>query len=51
MRVPAASSFSSLLLQHLDRRDTVLRAIEILRNEGLVFTVPRRGTYVSPDAK
>ena len=32
-------------------RDTVLRAIEILRSEGLVFTVPRRGTYVSRDAK
>jgi GntR family transcriptional regulator len=32
-------------------RDTVLRAIEILREEGFVFTVPRRGTYVSPDAK
>jgi GntR family transcriptional regulator len=32
-------------------RDTVLRAVEILRGEGLVFTVPRRGTYVSPDAK
>ena len=28
-------------------RDTVLRAIEILRSEELVFTVPRRGTYVS----
>ena len=32
-------------------RDTVLRAIDILRSEGLVFTVPRRGTYVSRDAK
>jgi len=32
-------------------RDTVLRAIDILRSEGLVFTVPRRGTYVSPNAK
>jgi GntR family transcriptional regulator len=32
-------------------RDTALRAVEILREEGLVFTVPRRGTYVSPDAK
>jgi len=32
-------------------RDTILRAIEILRSEGLVFTVPRRGTYVSRDAK
>jgi GntR family transcriptional regulator len=31
-------------------RDTVLRAIDILRSEGLVFTVPRRGTYVSVDA-
>jgi GntR family transcriptional regulator len=28
-------------------RDTVLRAVEILRSEGLVFTVPRRGTYVA----
>lgn len=32
-------------------RDTVLRSIEILRHEGIVFTVPRRGTYVSPDPK
>ena len=30
---------------------TVWRAVEILRDEGLVFTVPRRGTYVSPDTK
>ena len=29
-------------------RDTVLRAVEVLRTEGLVFTVPRRGTYVAP---
>lgn len=28
-------------------RDTVLRALDILRSDGLVFTVPRRGTYVS----
>jgi len=27
-------------------RDTVLRAIKTLRDEGLVFTVKRRGTYV-----
>jgi GntR family transcriptional regulator len=27
-------------------RDTVLRAVDILRAEDLVFTVPRRGTYV-----
>jgi DNA-binding GntR family transcriptional regulator len=29
------------------RGDTVLRAIKILRDEGLVFTVKRRGTYVT----
>lgn len=28
-------------------RDTVLRAVDILRSEGLVFTVARRGTYVT----
>jgi GntR family transcriptional regulator len=28
-------------------RDTVIRAVESLRKEGLVFTVPRRGTYVA----
>ena len=32
-------------------RDTVLRAIELLRSEGLVFTVPRRGTYVAQGRK
>ena len=32
-------------------RDTVLRAIDILREEGLVFTVPRRGSYVRRDTK
>ena len=30
---------------------TVLRAVEILRHEGLVLTVPRRGTYVSVDTR
>ena len=40
------------LQQELDLgRDSVLRAIDLLRSEGLVFTVPRRGTYVSRDAK
>jgi GntR family transcriptional regulator len=39
-------------VQHLQQeydvgRDTVLRSIAILRDEGIVFTVPRRGTYVS----
>jgi GntR family transcriptional regulator len=30
-------------------RDTVLRAVDMLRAEGLVFTVPRRGTYVAQE--
>jgi len=29
-------------------RDTVLHAIDLLRADGLVFTVKRRGTYVTP---
>jgi len=29
-------------------RDTVRSAIALLRDEGLVFTVPHRGTYVGP---
>ena len=28
-------------------RDIVLRALDILRDEKIAFTVPRRGTYVS----
>ena len=40
-------SVKQLQQEHDVGRDTVLRAIELLREEGLVFTVPRRGTYVS----
>lgn len=29
-------------------RDTARRAVEVLREEGLVFTVPQRGTFVGP---
>ena len=29
-------------------RDTARRAIAVLRDEGLVYTVPQRGTYVVP---
>ncbi|WP_084599777.1 GntR family transcriptional regulator [Actinoplanes subtropicus] len=29
-------------------RGTVRRAVAVLRERGLVFTVPQRGTYVSP---
>lgn len=41
-------SVKQLQQQYDIGRDTVLHAIEMLREEGLVFTVPRRGTYVSP---
>jgi len=44
-------SVKQLQQEHDVGRDTVLRAIDVLRSEELVFTVPRRGTYVSPDAK
>jgi DNA-binding GntR family transcriptional regulator len=40
-------SVKQLQQEHDVGRDTVLRAVEILRDEGLVFTVPRRGTYVT----
>lgn len=29
-------------------RDTARHAIQVLREEGLVFTVPQRGTFVGP---
>ena len=29
-------------------RDTVRKAVEVLRDEGLVFTLGQRGTYVGP---
>jgi GntR family transcriptional regulator len=28
-------------------RDTVLHALRLLRQDGLIFTVPKRGSYVS----
>jgi GntR family transcriptional regulator len=43
-------SVKQLQQEHDVGRDTVLRAIDMLRSEGLVFTVPRRGTYVSKGA-
>jgi DNA-binding GntR family transcriptional regulator len=30
-------------------RDTARRAFQVLRDEGLVVTIPHRGTYVVPD--
>ena len=29
-------------------RDTVLHALVLLRDDGLIFTVAKRGSYVSP---
>jgi GntR family transcriptional regulator len=31
-------------------RDTVLHALRLLREDGLIFTVPKRGSYVAPSA-
>lgn len=59
------SMIESGKLQHLDpvpsesslgqtygvSRDTVRRTIALLREEGVVFTVPHRGTYVGPRPK
>jgi GntR family transcriptional regulator len=30
-------------------RDTARRAVSVLRNEGLIVTVPQRGSYVVPE--
>lgn len=40
-------SIKELQQEHDVGRDTALRAIDVLRQEGLVFTVKRRGTYVT----
>jgi GntR family transcriptional regulator len=41
-------SESTLVQEYGVSRDTVRRAVAVLRDEGLVFTVPQRGTYVGP---
>ena len=41
-------SESTLVQEYGVSRDTVRRAVALLRDEGLVFTVPQRGTYVGP---
>ena len=48
---PILQAVKQLQQEHGVGRDTVLRTVEILRDEGLVFTVRRRGTYVSPDTR
>ncbi len=39
-------SESYLQQEHGVSRVTVRKAVELLRNEGLVYTLPQRGTYV-----
>lgn len=39
-------SVRQLQQEHAVGRDTVLRSLEILSDEGLIFSVPRRGYYV-----
>ena len=41
-------SESSLVQTYGVSRDTVRRTMALLRDEGVVFTVPHRGTYVGP---
>lgn len=45
----AIASETQLVQQYGLARTTVRRAIAVLVEEGLVFTVPQRGTYVSPE--
>ena len=41
-------SEATLVQEYGVSRDTARRAVQALRDEGLVFTVPQRGTYVGP---
>lgn len=41
-------SEAQLVQEHGVARATVRHAIEVLREEGLVYTLPQRGTYVAP---
>jgi GntR family transcriptional regulator len=47
-RLDSLPSESTLTQEHDVSRDTVRRAVAILREEGLVFTIAQRGTYVGP---
>jgi len=47
-RLTALTSESSLIQAYGVSRDTVRRTMALLREEGVVFTVPHRGTYVGP---
>lgn len=47
-RLDPLPSESTLTQEHDVSRDTVRRAIAVLRDQGLVFTIAQRGSYVGP---
>lgn len=47
-RLDPLPSETTLTQQYDVSRETVRRAVGVLRDEGMVFTVPQRGTYVGP---
>jgi GntR family transcriptional regulator len=47
-RLDPLPSETTLTQEYGVSRDTVRRAVAVLRDEGLVFTVAQRGTYVGP---
>jgi GntR family transcriptional regulator len=44
-------SETQLVQEHGVARETARRAIRLLRTEGWIFTLPQRGSYVSPRDK
>jgi DNA-binding GntR family transcriptional regulator len=40
---------TALLQQHNVARETVRRAMALLREQGYIYTVPQRGSYVAPE--
>jgi GntR family transcriptional regulator len=47
-RLDPLPSEATLTQEHGISRDTARRAVALLRDEGLVFTVAQRGTFVGP---
>lgn len=47
-RLAVLPSEKTLVQEYGVSRETARRAVAVLRDEGFVFTVPQRGTYVGP---
>lgn len=47
-RIPSETTLMQMYEHQRVARTTIRRAVARLRNLGLVYTVPHRGTYVSP---